>query len=337
MIGSFQDRVNEWMKECFGPEISADRTERNHRFIEEALELVQACGCTASEAHQLVDYVFNRPDGDINQEVGGVMVTLAALCLANGFDMRSAGYLELARVWTKIDVIREKQASKPKHSPLPAAPQPADSAPADLLADLVARFSKALLAKLRLAQANGRSGWDRNDWEKQCQEGLLRHLEKGDPRDVAAYCAFMWHHGWITIAPASPSVPAVVREDAARYHRLRILGCAPGQTEHLRTGSVMRFTNLDAYVDADRAAHPSRGEAAASLSSPPPVSASVREALENCLGCITAAESEGLHELIAELRGSTDSVDRLIDLVERRLLWVRDYALAALSSEPSAS
>lgn len=116
-----QPRVAEWMAACFGPEISADRIERNHRFIEEALELVQACGCTQSEAHQLVDYVYDRPQGDINQEVGGVMITLATLCLANGFDMHAAGETELARVWTKIEKIRAKQAAKPRHSPLPEA------------------------------------------------------------------------------------------------------------------------------------------------------------------------------------------------------------------------
>ena len=66
---------------------------------------------------------------------------------------------------------------------------------------LVDRFAKRLLAKLRLAHANGRHGWEKDDWEVHCQQGLLRHLEKGDPRDVAAYCAFMDHHGWVTVAP----------------------------------------------------------------------------------------------------------------------------------------
>jgi hypothetical protein len=118
---SFQTRVGAWMQVCFGADISADREERNHRFLEEALELVQACGCTQCEAHQLVDYVYGRDQGDISQEVGGVMVTLAALCLANGFDMHAAGETELARIWTKIDKIRAKQAAKPRHSPLPVA------------------------------------------------------------------------------------------------------------------------------------------------------------------------------------------------------------------------
>ena len=117
----FQSRVASWMQECFGLEISGDIVERNHRFLEEALELVQARGCTRSEAHQLVDYTFDRPAGDPAQETGGVMVTLAALCLAAGIDMRRAGERELTRIWGKIEQIRAKQAAKPKHSPLPQA------------------------------------------------------------------------------------------------------------------------------------------------------------------------------------------------------------------------
>lgn len=118
----FQQRVHPWLMECFGPAISADKQERNHRFLEEALETVQAAGCTASEAHQLVDYVFGRPVGELGQEVGGAMTTLAALCLANGIDMHAEAEKELARVWTMVEKIRAKQAAKPKHSPLPAAP-----------------------------------------------------------------------------------------------------------------------------------------------------------------------------------------------------------------------
>lgn len=118
----FQERVQPWMLECFGAEIAADRIKRNHRFFEEATEAVQANGMTRSEAHQLVDYTFDRPVGELHQEVGGVMVTLAALCLASGQDMHAAGETELARIWTKVEQIRAKQAAKPKHSPLPTAP-----------------------------------------------------------------------------------------------------------------------------------------------------------------------------------------------------------------------
>ncbi|RKR79223.1 Lar family restriction alleviation protein [Marinobacter nauticus] len=120
-VESFQSRVAPWMQECFGPEVSADKVERNHRFLEESLELVQSLGCTKAEALQLVDYVYGRPAGDPPQEVGGVRVTLAALCLATGMDQDECAETELARIWTKVPQIRAKQAAKPKHSPLPQA------------------------------------------------------------------------------------------------------------------------------------------------------------------------------------------------------------------------
>lgn len=118
-MDTFQQRVAPWMAATFGPEISLDKLERNDRFIEEALELAQASGYSAERAHALVDYVFNRPQGDINQEVGGVMVTLAAHCLANGVDMHTAGEVELTRIWTLVEKIRAKQAAKPTGSALP--------------------------------------------------------------------------------------------------------------------------------------------------------------------------------------------------------------------------
>ena len=118
---TFQDGVASWMLACFGAQIAADGVERNHRFLEEALELVQSLGCTHEEALRLVAYVYSRPIGEPAQEVGGVMVTLAALCSAHGLDMVAAGGAELERVWTKIEQIRAKQAAKPKHSPLPQA------------------------------------------------------------------------------------------------------------------------------------------------------------------------------------------------------------------------
>lgn len=118
----FQKRVDNFVLECFGAEIASDKVERNHRFLEEALELVQSIGCTKEDALMLVDYVFDRPTGETSQEIGGVMVTLAALCNANAKDMNYYGEVELVRVWNKIEKIREKQKSKPKNSPLPQPP-----------------------------------------------------------------------------------------------------------------------------------------------------------------------------------------------------------------------
>lgn len=116
---TFQQRVDRWLIACFGVEIARDKVERNHRFLEEALELTQSCGCTKEEALQLVDYVYGREIGEVSQEVGGVMNTLAALCIAHDIDMDEAGHIEMDRCWTKVEKIRAKQAAKPKFSPLP--------------------------------------------------------------------------------------------------------------------------------------------------------------------------------------------------------------------------
>ncbi|MEO1989664.1 MAG: hypothetical protein ABGX47_23900 [Martelella sp.] len=108
----FQKRVDPWMQACFGAEISADRLERGDRLIEEVLELLQAVGYPRERITSLMDYTWSKPPGEPPQEVGGTMVTLAAFCLAYGFDMHDAGETELARVWTKVEQIRAKQAGR---------------------------------------------------------------------------------------------------------------------------------------------------------------------------------------------------------------------------------
>lgn len=52
---SFQSQVSDWLSQCFGSEWRVDREERLHRFIEEAIELAQAAGCTGEEFHLLID------------------------------------------------------------------------------------------------------------------------------------------------------------------------------------------------------------------------------------------------------------------------------------------
>lgn len=150
--GGFQARVDPWLLACFGEAIARDRQERSHRLLEEVLELVQTADCTASEAHQLVDYVFARPVGEMDQEIGGVMNTLAAFCLAHGHDMAESGERELARVWTKIEKIRAKQAAKPKHSPLPEH-VPADPTP-DQWQALLAKIEAAVLTVAKLQEGD---------------------------------------------------------------------------------------------------------------------------------------------------------------------------------------
>ncbi len=67
---------------------------------------------------------------------------------------------------------------------------------------LVVCFAEALAAKLRKAEQKYgyRDGWATAEWEAECRAHLHEHMEKGDPLDVAAYCAFMWRRGWSTKA-----------------------------------------------------------------------------------------------------------------------------------------
>lgn len=117
----FQSRVGDWMLECFGDEISKDKLERCHRFLEEAMELVQALDMPKEHAQSLVEYTYSREAGKPSQEVGGVLLTLMALCNANGISAEECGERELNRAWApeNLEKIRKKQASKPKGSALP--------------------------------------------------------------------------------------------------------------------------------------------------------------------------------------------------------------------------
>lgn len=120
---TFQARVRPWMTECFGPTIPFDKVERGDRLLEEVFELLQSGGYDPARVVALRDYVWARPVGDPPQEVGGVMVTLAAYCNAFDLDMHEAGETELARINRSeiIEKIRAKQAAKPTGSALPVA------------------------------------------------------------------------------------------------------------------------------------------------------------------------------------------------------------------------
>ena len=117
LMKEYQVRIADWMQACFvgdhRPLISRIK-ERCYRFIEEALELVQSLGCTKEDVLKWVDYVYGREKGEPPQEVGGVMVTLTALCSAASIDLQLAATAEYWRI-TKPEVmqkIREKQITK---------------------------------------------------------------------------------------------------------------------------------------------------------------------------------------------------------------------------------
>ncbi len=130
--GVYQCRVAAWMAETFGPEVSADYRERGFRFAEEALELLQANGTTKEDILTLLEYVYSRPVGVFAQEVGGTMLTLAALCEARGVPLALSADKELARcsepeARAKIQAKQAEKRARMDTTPLPglsAVPAP---------------------------------------------------------------------------------------------------------------------------------------------------------------------------------------------------------------------
>jgi hypothetical protein len=116
----FQTRVENWFTECFDKS-AGDRTERADRFLEEAIEMLQAAEYPKKRIYKLIDHVYGRPIGELHQEVGAVMLTLATFCLAHELDMHEAGDTELERVSAPemITRLRAKHKASDPNSPLP--------------------------------------------------------------------------------------------------------------------------------------------------------------------------------------------------------------------------
>lgn len=83
---------------------------------------------------------------------------------------------------------------------------------------LIVDTAQALGNKLLAAQNKRKAdpvGWMRNDWEDDCRAGLMHHIQKGDPRDVMAYAAFMHYHGWSTAKPEPEITPELTAQTVA--------------------------------------------------------------------------------------------------------------------------
>lgn len=97
--------------------------------------------------------------------------------------------------------IVEKRKAKAKH--------PDDAA--------VDRFAEAMKQKLSAARAKGRGGWDTPECTQQRLSDMLReHVGKGDPRDVANFCMFLWCRGE-AIAAAPQPAPAPLSDEREAF------------------------------------------------------------------------------------------------------------------------
>jgi len=123
MIHFAQRRVAAWVLEVLGPESLSNPKERALRFVEEAIELAQACSLDAETLHKLVDYVMQRPVGDPEKEIGGCFITLYAVAEAIDADADAAFTRELKRVRNPEVIERVRRRQQEKREALIAEPR----------------------------------------------------------------------------------------------------------------------------------------------------------------------------------------------------------------------
>ena len=107
-----QKRVLDWAVESFGS-IAKNRDERGARLAEEAIEVAQTEGVTEDMIAAITRRVYERPPGELWQEIGGVGITLEALAENAGHSLEDDTEREWQRVLSKSkDWWTKKHAAK---------------------------------------------------------------------------------------------------------------------------------------------------------------------------------------------------------------------------------
>lgn len=115
LIG-LQARCAIWVQDTFGDKSLFDRRNRAARFAEEAVELAQAEGVDEQQMLKIVLRAYQRPVGEVEQEVAGSLFTFLVYCYAAGVWPAKAVHLcklELDRCLTLgPEPFRAKQRDK---------------------------------------------------------------------------------------------------------------------------------------------------------------------------------------------------------------------------------
>lgn len=105
-----QYRVWLWICDAFGQDSVQQRA---LRMLEEAIEAYQAACGEREQAHALIDYVFNKPAGTLQQELGGLGVTILGLAETARLSADAAERTEVARVLSlPLEHFRKRNAAK---------------------------------------------------------------------------------------------------------------------------------------------------------------------------------------------------------------------------------
>lgn len=96
-----QEQVRDWCAAAFGEDHANSIPQRGIRLLEEAIELAQAAGCEREMCHKLLDHIFDKPAGDIMQELGSVGTTTLAFAAAAHLSADGCEKMEVERVLSK--------------------------------------------------------------------------------------------------------------------------------------------------------------------------------------------------------------------------------------------
>ena len=92
-----QRQILDWAIRTFGP-VARNRDERAARCVEEAVEIAQCEGVSEKVLHRIVDRVYSRSVGLVQQEIGGLAITLDALAENLWIDVQDMANREFERV-----------------------------------------------------------------------------------------------------------------------------------------------------------------------------------------------------------------------------------------------
>jgi NTP pyrophosphatase (non-canonical NTP hydrolase) len=105
----------EWAKSTFPNSASnEDPQVRVFIFLEEAIELAQAVGICEEKVFEQVRHVYDKPIGDIDQEMGGTMATLMMAAESLSLDAGLECEKELESAWKRQTQIQAKSKTKVK-------------------------------------------------------------------------------------------------------------------------------------------------------------------------------------------------------------------------------
>lgn len=108
-----QRTVSKWATACFGRNEALSVAQRGMRLVEEAIEAAQAACVPKEKVLAMVEHVYERPAGELHQELGGVGITLLALAQAAQLSADDCEAMELERVLSKpTKYYAERNAAK---------------------------------------------------------------------------------------------------------------------------------------------------------------------------------------------------------------------------------